>query len=121
MIIGEVQFKISEVLKKIAELKIQLLQISEKETLEIPPSYKFIHPLYLGLKNNAVRYLQIFLKSREKELYPEGLITGYFGPLTEKAIISFQLKYNLITSEKDIAAGYVGPKTRAKINEILGR
>jgi len=32
--------------------------------------------------------------------YPEGLITGYFGPLTEKAVKNFQAKNNLPTSGK---------------------
>jgi len=57
-------------------------------------------------------------------LYPEGLITGYFGPLTEKAVQRFQLKYKIVNSktpESDPGYGYVGPKTRGKLNELIGR
>jgi len=37
--------------------------------------------------------LQIFLKSQGKNIYPEGIISGWFGPLTKKAVIAFQEKY----------------------------
>jgi peptidoglycan hydrolase-like protein with peptidoglycan-binding domain len=62
------------------------------------------------------------LLSLDKEVYPEGLITGYFGPLTKKAVERFQRKYGVILpgSTDEIYLGYPGPKTRAKIREIFG-
>ncbi len=47
-----------------------------------------------------------------------GQETTYFGALTKKAVGKFQLKYKLILSDKDPGYGLVGPKTRAKLNEI---
>ena len=74
-------------------------------------SYKFTKSLYRGIKNNEVKALQEFLK-QSPDIYPEGLVTGYFGPLTEAAVKRFQAK-NSIES-----IGVVGPKTRAKLNEF---
>jgi hypothetical protein len=64
------------------------------------------------MKNDEVKTLQEFLK-QFPNIYPEGLVTGYFGPLTEAAVKRFQAK-NIIES-----IGIVGPKTRAKINELI--
>lgn len=86
---------------------------------------KIQNNLYSGMTNNTeVRCLQKFLKSQGSEIYPEGLITGNFGPLTQAAVIRFQEKYAseiLFPSGIEKGNGFVGPKTRAKINEILGR
>ncbi|MEK7192470.1 MAG: fibronectin type III domain-containing protein [Patescibacteria group bacterium] len=68
--------------------------------------------LRLGLKGPDVGALQKFL-ARDKEIYPEGLITGYFGKLTEMAVKRWQSNYKIEP------VGMVGPKTRAKLKEIL--
>ncbi|GAI49200.1 unnamed protein product, partial [marine sediment metagenome] len=94
------------------------------EILEIPADYKFTTDLKYDQTSDDVRYLQIFLKAQGTEIYPEGIISGWFGPLTKKAVMRFQEKY-----AEDILApwgltkgtGFVGETTRAKINEILGR
>ncbi len=49
----------------------------------------------------------------DPEIYPEGLITGYFGPLTRRAVKRFQK----IAGIEQV--GVVGPKTLSKINELL--
>ncbi len=70
--------------------------------------------LYFGIASQTeVRCLQSFLKSRGVEIYPEGLVTGVFGSLTRAAVRRFQAQYQIPTT------GYVGPLTRAKINELL--
>jgi hypothetical protein len=78
--------------------------------------------LYYGLKNEQVKCLQQFLKSQGSEIYPEGLVTGYFGPLTQKAVIRFQERYAsdiLLPLGLENGTGFVGQKTRAKINQLL--
>lgn len=80
----------------------------------------FIAPLYLGLKSEDVSRLQTLLAS-QPAIYPEGLVTGYFGPLTLKAVQRFQLEYKIITNQSDPGFGYVGPKTRAKLQEVFGK
>ncbi len=56
-------------------------------------------------------------------VYPEARITGFFGPLTRQAVIRFQEKYRaeiLSPSGLQAGTGFVGPATRAKINQLLG-
>jgi peptidoglycan hydrolase-like protein with peptidoglycan-binding domain len=77
-------------------------------------------PLHTGSQNADVNTLQAFLKSQGSEIYPEGLVTGYFGAKTEAAVGRFQVKNGLVTGAEDPAYGYVGPATRAKINSLLG-
>ncbi len=69
-----------------------------------------------GFQGDDVRALQKYLAA-DSTLYPEGLISGYFGPKTRKAVGRFQEKYG-IAKVGDIAYGYVGAKTRAKLLEV---
>ena len=64
------------------------------------------------------------LKSPRARNLSEGLVTGYFGPLTLAAVKRFQQKYwQEILSPwgltKDQPTGFVGKSTRAKINQLL--
>jgi peptidoglycan hydrolase-like protein with peptidoglycan-binding domain len=64
----------------------------------------------------------VFLKNQGKEIYPEGLVTGYFGPATQRAVIRFQEKYvaEILTPfGLTKGTGLVGTKTREKINGML--
>ncbi|MBI2451187.1 MAG: peptidoglycan-binding protein [Parcubacteria group bacterium] len=63
-----------------------------------------------GSSGNEVARLQQVLKTMP-EIYPEGLVSGYFGALTEKAVKKLQAKYGIEQ------IGVVGPKTRARLNE----
>ncbi|RJQ36894.1 peptidoglycan-binding protein [Candidatus Parcubacteria bacterium] len=71
-----------------------------------------------GSQSDAVTALQQFL-AQDTELYPEGLVTGYFGSLTTRAIQRFQERHG-IAGPDDPGYGIVGPKTRAKLNELMG-
>ncbi|MBI2053782.1 MAG: hypothetical protein HYT36_00385 [Candidatus Staskawiczbacteria bacterium] len=79
--------------------------------------------LYQGAGNkNEVKCLQSFLKSQGAGIYPEALVTGYFGSLTRMAVARFQEKYAseiLIPLGLEKGTGFVGVRTRAKINGIL--
>ena len=110
-LIQELQAKIQELQKQLVDL-----QVSTTGTVESAPSrivgVGFSETLQKGSRGDAVTRLQEFLKTRT-DSYPDGLITGYFGALTESAIKRFQVKYGIDP------VGIVGPKTRAKLNEIL--
>lgn len=69
--------------------------------------------LSIGLNNQDVTCLQQFLKDQGQDIYPEGLVTGYFGSLTKSAVVRFQQKYNIP------GTGFVGPLTRSKINQLI--
>lgn len=47
-------------------------------------------------------------------VYPEAIISGYYGLATQAAVKRFQQKYGIETT------GIAGPQTRAKLNELYG-
>ena len=79
--------------------------------------------LSFGMQNSdQVKCLQNFLRLQGQDIYPEGLVTGNFGSLTKSAVIRFQEKYRseiLTPVGLSSGTGYVGEKTRYKINQIL--
>lgn len=105
------QALIEQLQNQIKELQDQLAKL-KTEVEEVKEELKLTKNLRKGLSDEEVKELQKFL-SQFREIYPEGLITGYFGSLTEKAVKKFQEKYGIEP------VGVVGPLTRNKINESL--
>lgn len=68
--------------------------------------------LELGMSGEDVTALQAFLATN-RHIYPEGIASGYFGPLTKEAVRQFQVAYDIEP------VGRVGPVTMAKINAIM--
>jgi len=97
---------------------------STPTTPTIPTTPSTIGPfnetLSFGMRNDEVRQLQEFLVSQGSDIYPEGLVTGYFGDMTLQAVGRFQIANGIVNSASDSGYGVVGPRTRAKINSILG-
>ena len=65
-----------------------------------------------GSANSDVTELQQFLATNYF-IYPQAIVSGYFGGLTSAAVTQFQVAYDIDQ------VGAVGPTTRAKINEIM--
>ena len=104
------QALIEQLQNQIKELRDQITKLTS-EVAEVKEELKLTKNLYKGLSDEEVKKLQEFLK-QYSEIYPEGLVTGFYGPLTEKAVKKFQ-------EEHDIpATGLVGPLTRDKIKEL---
>ena len=76
----------------------------------------FSRALSSGSQGDDVKTLQTLL-SLDKAVYPEGKITGYFGPATARAIGRFQEKYGL-AKKGESGYGRFGPKTTAKLVEV---
>lgn len=110
--------QIENLMAQITALNAQLEQIKSakreiKETAkEIKGTLQLIRDLKEGISGEDVKLLQQVLAT-DPEIYPEGLVTGYFGRLTAKAVKKFQLKMGVEQ------VGNVGPKTKSKINELL--
>ncbi|MBI2474417.1 MAG: fibronectin type III domain-containing protein [Candidatus Taylorbacteria bacterium] len=68
--------------------------------------------LLKGMNGADVTVLQQLLAS-DKEIYPEGAVTGFFGSFTEKAVKRFQKKHNIAQ------VGQVGPMTLAKLQLVF--
>lgn len=66
-----------------------------------------------GMTNADVMSLQTFLATNAT-FYPEGLVTGYFGDMTEAAVSRFQSANGLSP------VGRVGPLTLTAINGQMG-
>ncbi|GEM_PF-2189354 len=110
-LIQELQVKIQELQKQLAELQVSTTGMVESTPFRVV-GVGFSETLQKGSKGDAVTRLQEFLKTKT-DSYPDGLVTGYFGELTESAVRRFQTTYGIDP------VGIVGPKTRAKLNEIL--
>ncbi len=62
-----------------------------------------------GNSGADVSLLQTFL-AKDRTIYPQGLVTGYFGSLTKSAVSNFQSRNGIAT------VGRVGPVTMVAIN-----
>jgi len=80
----------------------------------------FKNTLKYGFYGEEIKILQEEL-SKIDGVYPEKLITGYFGPLTEKAIKNFQVLFNIVKSGDPETTGYgiFGPKTAEVLNQYI--
>ena len=72
----------------------------------------FTTQMDIGTRGAEVTALQSYLATKT-DFYGEGLVTGYFGPLTSAAVARFQTFYGLP------AVGRVGPLTLAKLNAVI--
>jgi peptidoglycan hydrolase-like protein with peptidoglycan-binding domain len=88
---------------------------------------KVVSPIFnitlrYGITSDEVKRLQELLAS-DPELYPEGIVSGWFGSLTRKAVQKFQCKHNIVCSGDENTTGYglLGPKTRAKLAEVFAK
>ncbi len=67
--------------------------------------------LDVGSRGLQVTELQQFLATNPM-IYPAGIVSGYFGALTQAAVVQFQAAFDIAQ------VGRVGPITAAKINSI---
>lgn len=117
-LIISIQQQIATLKVQIAALNTQLESLRQargevKETVkDIKGTLQMIKQLKTGMSGDDVKLLQEILAT-DSDVYPEKLITGYFGPITERAVKKLQQKMCLEQ------VGTIGPKTMAKINELL--
>ncbi len=91
-----------------------------EKTIQKEAAFTFKSNLQKEDTGKEVEELQKCL-ARFSDVYPEGQVTGYFGPKTEEAVIKFQEKYS-----EDIlepwgfreGTGLVSKTTRKKLNEV---
>ncbi|MFH0740178.1 MAG: peptidoglycan-binding protein [bacterium] len=108
---------IKALLAQIEQLKAQIAKVQAQLAVSRPhpsacgPRGGVVSNLYFGVRSDEVKCLQNFLISQN--VYPEKIVSGYFGVLTKSAVIRFQQKYSLNPT------GDVGVLTRIKINSLL--
>ena len=87
---------------------------TQKDVEIVKLEIQFTKSLARGARGDEVKQLQEIL-SEDFDIYPEGLVTGFFGLATEAAVKRFQEKYNIES------LGTIGPKTREKLNELIAK
>jgi ABC-type transport system substrate-binding protein len=91
---------------------------------ETEKPFTFTKDLKMDSKGDEVRKLQecfIFLREEDKEIYPQGDITGFFDEKTKTAVNYFQEKYReeiLDPQNFKNGTGMVSKGTRKKLNEV---
>jgi len=107
--------------KQILELqaKIQAMRQAQTQVREqaqnIQDTLKDIRDLRKGMTSEEIKAIQQILAS-DPDIYPEGTISGYYGPLTEKALKRFREKYGIKDEDKE---DRIGQKTLEKLSELL--
>lgn len=76
--------------------------------------------LQIGSSGEDVSKLQSFL-SKDGNIYPQGLVTGYFGQDTQEAVQRWQMLQGIVATGTPQSTGYgvVGPRTRSEINKEM--
>lgn len=112
------QAQLDSLMKQVEMLKAQLGESQKTtaglrtEVAQVRAELKLLRTAKMGESGDHVKLLQELLAS-DPSIYPEGKVTGFFGPLTAEAVKRFQEKSGL---EK---VGHVGPKTLEKMNRVL--
>lgn len=91
-----------------------------EKVIKKEPAFQFKNNISSGAQGKDVEELQKCL-AKDKEIYPEGEISGYFGPKTKTAVIKFQEKYAqdvLRPFGLEKGTGEVRKATIEKLNEI---
>jgi len=109
--VDQLKAQIAALIAQIESLR-QAKQEIKETAAEVKTTLKLLRQLREGMTGEDVKLLQEILAT-DPDVYPEGLVTGYFGPLTRNAVKKFQK----IASIEQV--GVVGPKTLSKINELL--
>lgn len=101
--------QIKQLQDQLAQLQVKIKEVNQERQEVVS---QIINTLSVGSEGDQVAILQALLAS-DPEIYPEGIITGYYGGLTRQAVMRFQKKNGLFQ------AGVVGPLTLQKLNAEL--
>ena len=111
--------QIEDLLRRVEVLQQRIAAVGggSPVSTSVAPSSGFTCPrvgvtLRRGSTGEDVTRLQQFL-ALDPSIYPEGLVTGYFGTLTEAAVARWQTRHNIVSSGSPETTGYgqYGPRT----------
>ncbi len=106
--VNELRAQIEDLLRQVRILQQQLVNQGEMSASEQNPFCLILERTLLrGSLGDDVTRLQRVLVT-DSSIYPEGKVTGYFGPLTERAVARLQVRVGITGGD-----GIVGPRTRA--------
>ena len=120
---GDLQAQVQALLNKVSSLQQQLGQTGQTAqatgtggAVNSATCPNIGRVLRKGSAGADVTRLQQYLAT-DASLYPEGTVSGYYGPATESAVKRWQTKFNVVSSGLPSVTGYgvVGPRTAAAI------
>lgn len=111
--ITALQARVQMLMSQIESLKAMSIK-QNAQIQELRAELKLTKKLRMGDKGEEVKVLQQML-STDPAIFPEGMVTGTFGPLTAKALKRFQEKAGLE------GVGEVGPRTLVLLNKFLAQ
>ncbi len=97
---------------QVQQLQQQLQQQQKLQTQSQAVLASLVSTLSEGSSGEQVKVLQAALAA-DPTVYPQGLITGFYGPLTKMAVMRFQHEHDLPE------VGAVGPQTLDALNQEL--
>lgn len=100
-----------------AEAEAVAAAVAEAAEKKVVAQKYLVNEMDYGLVSPEVAKLQQFLSNQD--YFPGVLMTEYFGPQTQEALLAFQLDQQIIASVDDHGAGRVGPSTLATINSYF--
>lgn len=118
--IAALNAQIASLMQMIQQLEQQVMSLAQQgsgttsTSTSVTSTGPFSSDMHEGEDSNDVKQLQQLLAS-DPSVYPQGLVTGYYGPLTKKAVEKFQEKHGISP------VGTVGPETRAELNKAYGK
>ncbi len=110
-LIAQLQSQIQALKGQIDALHAAQNQVASS-TANVTGTLQLIRSLSEGMTGDDVKALQAAL-SADPDVYPEGLISGYFGRLTSSAVKRFQKKHGIEQ------LGRVGPRTLKELNKFF--
>ena len=96
----------------------KLAQAQAASSAPVVPVTVFTKSIAMNTTSDTVTVLQNFLDKQGFLVMPAMATKGYYGKVTAAAVGAFQEKYG-ITSKGMGGYGLLGPKTRAKLNELI--
>ena len=127
---AEIRVEMAQIFEQIRILQAQLDAVTSQGTGNAPGNTNtgtsgsgsascpiISRTLTVGSEGADVTSLQRYLAS-DSSVYPEAIVSGYFGSLTERAVQRWQAKYGVVSSGTPQTNGYglVGPQTRAALS-----
>ncbi|MEK7133545.1 MAG: fibronectin type III domain-containing protein [Patescibacteria group bacterium] len=108
---------VTALLEQIKALQAQIIALQQQQQTLVQQQQAnvvaLIRTLRQGTSGEDVKILQALLAA-DPSIYPEGMVSGFFGRLTAQAVKRFQKKHGFEQ------VGDVGPKTLKKLNELFG-
>jgi len=123
--------RVQSMMEEMAKVQVQLQALKAAQTGSTPAAssntgstptgsvlgantFKFSEDTIYGATNDDVKRIQELLAT-DKEIYPDGITSGFFGPATQRSIRNLQERFGLDP------VGVVGPATTALLERLISQ